>query len=61
MKEIIKKLEKEISKALKENTKLLKKGEIDDYDMDDHDSIIYNDGLVDGLERAIELLKKLNK
>jgi len=68
MKEIIKKLEKEISKALKENTKLLKKGEgFDDqdgyeyYDMDNHDSIIYNDGLIDGLERAIDLLNKLKK
>jgi len=58
MKEIIKKLEKEISKALKENAKILKRG-VDD--MDDHDGIIYNDGLVDGLERAIELLNKLNK
>lgn len=61
MEKLIKQLEKEISKALKENTKLLKKGETEDYDMDDHDSIIYNDGLVDGLETAIELLKTLNK
>ena len=58
MEKLIKQLEKEISKALKENTKLLKKGETEDYDMDDHDDIIYNDGKIDGLERAIELLKK---
>ena len=55
MKEVIKKLQSEISKSLKENTKLLKKG-VDD--MNDHDSIIYNDGLVDGLERVIGLLNK---
>ena len=56
---LIKKLQNKISKAHKDNTKLLKKGEGDKYDMDDHDDIIYNDGLVDGLEIAIELLKKL--
>ena len=56
---LIKKLQNKISKAHKDNTKLLKKGEGDKYDMDDHDDIIYNDGLVDGLERALELLKKL--
>ena len=61
MEKLIKQLEKEISKALKENTKLLKKGETEDYDMDDHDDIIYNDGKIDGLETAIELLKTLNK
>ena len=59
MKEIIKKLEKEISKCEKHNTKLLKKGEGDTYDMDDHDDIFYNDGKIDGLETAIELLNKL--
>ena len=58
MKNLIKKLEKGIKEALKENAKILKRG-VDD--MDDHDGIIYNDGLVDGLERAIELLNKLNK
>lgn len=58
MKEVIKKLQSEISKSLKENTKLLKKAEGDSYDMDDHDDIMYNDGKIDGLERAIELLKK---
>jgi hypothetical protein len=57
MNNLIKKLEKGIKEALKENAKILKRG-VDD--MDDHDSIIYNDGLVDGLERAIELLNKLN-
>ena len=61
MEKLIKQLEKEISKAIKENTKLLKKGETDDYDMDDHDDIFYNDGKIDGLETAIELLNKLNK
>jgi hypothetical protein len=58
MKEVIKKLQSEISKTLKENTKLLKKGEGDSYDMDDHDDIFYNDGKIDGLETAIKLLKK---
>jgi len=58
MKNLIKKLEKGIREALKDNAKILKRG-VDD--MDDHDVIIYNDGLVDGLERAIELLNKLNK
>jgi hypothetical protein len=56
---LIKKLQNEISKTLKQNTKLLKKGEQDKYDMDDHDDIFYNDGKIDGLETAIELLKKL--
>ena len=58
MKELIKKLQSEISKCEKHNVKLLKKGEGDSYDMDDHDDIFYNDGKIDGLERAIELLKK---
>jgi len=58
MKEVIKKLQSEISKTLKENTKLLEKENEDAYDMDDHDSIFYNDGKIDGLETAIELLKK---
>jgi hypothetical protein len=61
MEKLIKQLEKEISKALKENAKLLKKGETDDYGMDEHDDIIYNDGKIDGLETAIELLQTLNK
>ena len=55
---LIKKLQSKISKCEKHNTKLLKKGEGDTYDMDDHDDIFYNDGKIDGLERAIELLKK---
>jgi hypothetical protein len=58
MKEVIKKLEKEISKTLKENTKLLEKENEDAYDMDDHDSIFYNDGFMHGLEKAIYLLNK---
>jgi hypothetical protein len=29
--------------------------------MDEHDDIIYNDGKIDGLETAIELLQTLNK
>jgi len=58
VKELIKKLQSEISKCEKHNAKLLKKGEEDSYDMDDHDDIIYNDGFMSGLETAIELLKK---
>jgi hypothetical protein len=68
MEKLIKQLEKEISKALKEKTKLLKKGDGFDgqdgyeyYDMDNLDSIIYYDDLIAGLERAIELLNNLNK
>ena len=58
MKELIKKLQSEISKCEKHNAKLLKKGEGDTYDMDDHDDIFYNDGFMSGLETAIKLLKK---
>lgn len=58
MKEVIKKLQSEISKCEKHNAKILKKTEREDYDMDDHDDIIYNDGFMSGLETAIELLNK---
>ena len=59
MKEVIKKLQSEISKCEKHNAKILKKTEKeDDYNMDDHDDIIYNDGFMSGLETAIELLNK---
>ena len=58
MKEVIKKLQSEISKTLKENTKLLEKENEEPYDMDDHDSIFYNDGFMHGLEKAIYLLNK---
>ena len=58
MKELIKKLQSEISKCEKHNAKLLKKGQGDAYDMHDHDSIFYNDGFMHGLEKAIYLLNK---
>ena len=58
MKEVIKKLQSEISKCEKHNAKILKKTEREEYDMDDHNDILYNDGFISGLETAIELLKK---
>jgi len=58
MKEVIKKLQSEISKCEKHNAKILKKTEREEYDMDDHNDILYNDGFMSGLETAIELLKK---
>jgi hypothetical protein len=58
MKELIKKLQSEISKCEKHNAKILKKTEREDYDMDDHDDIMYNDGFMSGLGFSIELLKK---